>query len=292
MLAEWQNQLGRVLLWPTDGQDASLQRDSQVSGLEKLSLYQELMHNTVRDTLESIYPYSYQLLSQNGQDAEAWIALAEVYRRAYPNGSYKLLGAVEHFPQFLSEQAEWLARYPFLSELALYEWLDMQVLNLPANHSSSMSLPAALPDLSKFQAFSPVWNQAYILHHFEFHLPGIVEALQAESSDMEALNLALGSEHVAQPVDMLLYRDIQTLQVRFFCVNGMTALLIQLSNAQPEMSYVQLLEQLQDLVPPLREISYEVLLKQAGLLFKECLGMGMLLGSNALKPDEIGANSR
>jgi hypothetical protein len=275
-LAEWQKQLSQALVLPDSPPWCEL---TALQGLEgsRLGLYQELMFNTVLETLESIFPFTQQLISQNGAGNQTWNDLVEVYRRTHPNTSHKLLGAVERFPQFLAEQALWMRRFPFLSELALYEWLEMTVLNrhIPP---AEPSLPAALPSLDSLDVYRPVWNEARILQHFEFPIPEVITALQAEPEGLFAVDIA------PQPVDILIYRDPHSLEVRFFTLNGITSLLMQLSTAHPELSYRQVLQQLQAITPALQAIPLETITAQAASLFLNCLETGMLLGSTHCSP--------
>jgi hypothetical protein len=273
-LIEWQRHLSQALVLPNSPPWGEL---SSLQGIEsqRIALYQELMFNTVLETMQNIYPFTYQLISNNGKDDATWNDLAEAYRRTHPNVSYKLLGAVEAFPQFIAGQAKWMKRYPFLNELALYEWLEVHVLNLPDAHSE-IDLVGALPELSEFQSYKPVWNEARVLQHFEFPIPDIIAALQAEPDVPFSV--------APQAVDVLIYRDPETLEARFFCLNGITSALIQISTTQPDGSYTQVLQQLKAATPVLQTMSLEVIMTQAAQLFQNCLSIGLLLGSGSVSP--------
>jgi hypothetical protein len=298
LLAEWQNQLSQALLLPncsseqaSGGEALTLNFPTSVDIEERrLALYQELMFNTLLEALQSVYPYTYQVLSQGSDDVAEWSVLAEAYRRAYPNQSHKLTGALEHFPRFLSEQSGLMEAYPFLSELAQYEWLEMQVLNAPdieLNEDAGQFLAGELPDLSQWSACAPVWNAAHVLHRFDFPIPEVLDCLHAQTdcehadnTDAEHAIMAL-SQIQPNETDILIYRDPDTLQARFFRLNGMTSLLVQLSSAQPGVCYAEILRQLQELVPALQSFSPEALAAQAVRLFENCLNNKILLGSVA-----------
>jgi hypothetical protein len=269
-LRDWQTQLSRVLLLPNAPDLPSL---SSLQGVEshRVALYEELLFNTVLETLQNIYPYTYQLLSQQGEKEGTWLALAEQYRRDYPNQSYKLMGAVCHFPDFLATQTKWMKQYPYLKDLALYEWLEMVVLNLP-NMSESIDLPGSLPDLPVWRNYKPVWNSARQLHSFSFHVPEILEFLNRKTQTIDRLVVE------KKPVDILIYRDPQTLQARFFCLNALTAQLI-CQSGQLEWSYQDAIESLQEGLPALHAVPLDVILQQASNLFQTCLANGILLGS-------------
>ena len=290
MLADWQTQLAEVLLLPRPqsakfGVKRGITLPAEMHALQgldlrRLALYQELMLNTLLESAQSIFPYTYQLLSRNGHEPGPWQALVETYRRAYPNKSHKLMDAVESFPRFLGEQAQWMRRYPFLNELALYEWLEMQVINLP-DAELVMDLPGELPKMEQFSACAPVWNAAHQLQQFEFPIPELIDNLQKQSQKKPKA-LSQLEKTPPQPTAILIYRDPNTLEVRFFTLNALTSALFQLSIAQPEASYDELLRQLRELVPALQAMPEETVQTQAAGLFRSCLENGSLLGSRRL----------
>ena len=269
-LHEWQSQLGQALLLP---EPPVLCQLTALQGIEgrRIALYEELLFNTVAETLQSIYPYSYRLISEHGEREAKWLALVEQYRRAFPNQSYKLMGAVSSFSEFLSEQSDLVATMPFLPEVALYEWLEMVVLNLP-DTPVERNWSAAIPPLDDWEAYTPVWNPARCLQAFQFHVPEILDDLNREGSALDVTALSTKS------VDIMIYRDPHTLEARFFCLNPLTAQLLSIS-AQANQSYVQALERLQQAMPGLQSIPTEVLWQQAQGLLEKCLHQGLLLGS-------------
>jgi hypothetical protein len=94
-LREWQEQLGSQLLQPRPHAQASLSKEINAGALV---LYQELLFNTVCGTVETIYPLTRQVLTHHPADESQWRALVESYRRACPNRSYSLIGAICDFP--------------------------------------------------------------------------------------------------------------------------------------------------------------------------------------------------
>jgi hypothetical protein len=267
-LLEWQTRLSEALILPQSAEVTRLELLGAVDA-SKLALYQELMFNTVRDTLQNIYPFTYALLSQQGKDLTSWNRLVDDYRRHCPNRSYKLMGAVSGFHQYLASQVDWMAQYPFLSDLALYEWLEMEVLNLP---------DAILPDTLKpevpvpedFSAFFPVWNPAKRLRAFGYNIPVLLDQLKQKQKNTPL------EQVFPNPVDILIYRDTERLGVRFFCLNEMTASLMRLS---VDCSYQEALLALKRALPVLEGVPIDALQGQAQSLFQSCLQKGMLLGS-------------
>lgn len=293
-LLEWQSQLGQLWLCPHP--PASKNCDA-LSGVpqERLRLYEELMENTVLETLQSIYPYSYRLISRNGKREAEWETLAWQYRRAYPNRSYKLMGAVCFFSDFIAKQSELITLYPYLSDLARYEWLEMLVLNkennLPDNESAMAD--KFLPEPENFFRYRPVWNQARQLETLQYPIPEILDRLNESDFSQDAVSKL--KKISPKPIDVLIYRDPQNLEARFFCLNPLTTLLIQFSenpdiesvNPQSKealedvigLSYEAILNQLTEIVPGLRDLPVETIRQQAYGLFQTCLSNGILSGS-------------
>lgn len=274
-LFDWQTQLSQMMLLP----DAPLQCElSALHGVDaqRLALYVDFMFNTALEMLQNIYPYTYRLLSRSGETEDAWRALVEQYRRAYPNQSHRLMDAASSFPTFLSEQAELIQTHPFIVDLAYYEWLEMVIANFP-DHGFELDLPQALPPMAQLADYYPVWNPAGQLTSFRFHVPEILERFNGEN--------ALPDSQAVHPcaVDILIYRDPQTMGARFFCVNELTALLMQLSRDE-RCSYYAALAQLQASSPILQQMPLETIVQQATDLFASCLNAGILLGSQRIPP--------
>jgi len=272
-LLDWQTHFSQALLLPDAPELCRLPALQGIEG-KRIALYEELLFNTVLDTFQSIYPYTYRLLSREGEREADWVALAEQYRRAYPNQSYKLMGAVCAFPEFLAEQDGLISKYPFLPDLALYEWLEMVVLNLP-DASQAIHLPGAVPVPENWADYAPAWNPATQLRQLDYHVPEILELFNQEAAGRELLD---SGDIQKKPVDILIYRDPNTMEARFFCLNGLTARLLQLSS-EANVSYEAAIAQLQQDLPALRDIPTDVMIQQSGGLFQMCLQNGMLLGS-------------
>ncbi len=267
-LREWQEQLGTLLLKPIQASLVGSVADPNASAL---ALYEELLLNTVCGTLESIYPFTHQVLTHNQADNSHWRSWVDAYRRAFPNRSYSLIGAICDFSEFLESQPALLAEFPFLVDLARYEWLEMVVLNDPES-----DLPARLepmvPDLALFDQYQPVWNPIRRLQTFSYNIPILLDAWKASpQSVLESPGLFQGE------VDVLIYRDSRTLDARFFVVNTLTATLLRLSATG--VSYEEGLTALYSEIPALSQLPMDVLKAQARGLLEDCLEKDILLGS-------------
>ncbi len=267
-LREWQDQVGTLLLKPSQEAQVGRVADPKV---RVLALYEELLFNTVCGTVENIYPFTHQVLTHHQGEENQWRGLVEAYRRACPNRSYSLIGAICDFSQFLGKQSALMAEFPFIADLARYEWLEMAVLNdpEPALHEGLASM---VPDVALFDQYQPVWNPIRRLYTFSYNIPVLLDAWKASPQ-----SVLENPARFSVPQDLLIYRDPRTLDARFFVVNELTATLLRLSGKGA--SYEATLTALQSEIPALVQLSGAVLKRQAQGLFEDCLGKGILMGS-------------
>ncbi|MBY0450917.1 MAG: DNA-binding domain-containing protein [Cyanobacteria bacterium] len=267
---------------------------------ERLKLYEELILNSVQDTMEGMFPYTQKLLGS------AWFALAEKYRRDYPNPSFQLFRAVAEFPRFLqtpdrlpeSLKPIW-EQCPYLSELARYEWLEVDVLNAPDPVVPLHTEPGVPSSTENFGAWAPVWNPVMHFARFKYPILSIIEQLEldTETCDENGHGLVTASGIKAedidyetkQPIEVLIYRDPESEQARFFQLNPMTAALVGIWLTPNETleskalekypSYLSGLLALKQTHLQLASIPQETLLTEAQRFFQQCIQEHILVGS-------------
>jgi len=243
---------------------------------QPFSLYAELLQNTVYETLSSFFPYCKQLLNED------WFSLCEAYRRQYPNKSYQLFRCAENVPAFLGEQSNWVERYPFLEDLARYEWIEVQVENEREQILPKHTIPFAPDSPEQLQTLAPVWNTASELQTSWYPIPRIIEAMQKDGAANKDSNNPKWTNTMAIDYHLTLlfiFRDPWSHRARFFELNSLTAQLIQLSLINPKESYESILKELQSSIPELAAISLETLLNEGLSIFKQLHTEGILLGS-------------
>ena len=155
------------------------------AALQKIKVYRYLVKNSFTDLITKIYPGTYKLLHKS------WKTLISKYIEAYPPSSPILNKVAENFPFFLAEQKKIIKKYPFMHELALYEWLEVEVYERVGDTTGGRS-----GDL----------NPIHEICKFEYPIPEIVEKIES--------NKPMGKVS-KQPVNVLIYRDPKTLNVRF-----------------------------------------------------------------------------
>lgn len=159
--------------------------------LKRIEVYRDLVKNSFTDLITKIYRNTHKLLHKN------WKTLISKYIETYPPNSPILNKVAENFPLFLDRQKEIIKKYPFIHELALYEWLEVEVYERtgePANRRFG----------EKNKGF--VLNPIYEICKFKYPIPNITEKIEAGKT--------LGKVSKS-PMNILIYRDPKTLNVRF-----------------------------------------------------------------------------
>ncbi|MBS1953091.1 MAG: putative DNA-binding domain-containing protein [Cyanobacteria bacterium SZAS-4] len=142
------------------------------SGVE---LYATLLEYGQQDLMASIYPYCAKILKKK------WEPTVREYFLAYPPNHYNLNRAAQRFPTYLkSEGSHFLKKYPFLVELADYEWLEMELLEVDDEVKPQPNLVLSKPD--HFIQFAPLLNPVLLLRQYEYPISEIVEKLDGKKS--------------------------------------------------------------------------------------------------------------
>ena len=167
--------------------------------LQKIATYRDLVRNSLLSVISNIYPNTKKIL------ANQWESLLGQYLELYPPGSPILNKAGEHFPEFISRQKIILKRYPFLHELARYEWIELEIYEAEnRNQKKNQRL-----------LLNPIHNICL----FEYPVHKIIERIENKK--------ALGKVK-KQKTNILIYRDPKDLTVRFFELSDATLLYIEL----------------------------------------------------------------
>jgi hypothetical protein len=235
---------------------------------ESLYLYEELLYYSVEDTLSSLFPHAQKFLTAH------WHSWVEKFRRTYPNSSFQLYRSAEKFPLFISQQPELMERFPFLLDLATYEWLEIDVLNDPDPVSKEDSFELGFPQSPEhFEDWSPVVNTARRIQSFQYNIPAFLESLK----DMEEDEILAIRGLPSSPSDILIYRDSENFQARFFQLTPLTTQL--LLNLHGDLSYKDAFVALQKNTPALQKMALSALMAQGLGLLNQCFASNILLGS-------------
>jgi len=167
--------------------------------IERIGIYRDLVRNSFLDLLSRIYPYSKKLIGKE------WEKLLSEYFEFFPPKSPVLNKIAENFPLFLSHEEEILKKYPFIHELAAYEWLELEIADKENKTVKKGKL-----------------NPIHVLFSSNYPVHKIIEYID---------NNANLKELAAMETHIIIYRDPKTYQVRFF----------ELSKAS--LAYIELFKQ-------------------------------------------------
>lgn len=136
-----------------------------------VELYGKLIEYGHHDVMESIYPHCAFLL------ADQWQSVMEDYFLKFPPAHYNLNRICQPFPAYVTEYGgKYLKRYPFLAELADYEWIELE--KMEESREVKRFGGEAINGLEQIVGSSPVVNPTLTLRRYEYPLLEIVEKLE------------------------------------------------------------------------------------------------------------------
>lgn len=133
--------------------------------------YAELIEIGRNDLMRSIYPGCARLLNKK------WKETIENYFETCPPKHHRLNMAASSFSQYLKEyRNDLLAKFPYLSDLAHYEWIELQLMEdvrkiEPLPHEK-LSQP------EHFEKLAPVINPVISIGNYNYPVPLIVDYLR------------------------------------------------------------------------------------------------------------------
>lgn len=144
-----------------------------VKGIDhRVSVYTRLLEIGQNELLRSIYPYCAQLLRGD------WERTVRDYISHYPPKHFNLNRAGQKFAHYLdNEGSKLLVRFPYLNELADYEWIELELLE--RDEEVEVKAFAELDSPEKFAQFTPWVNPLLILRTYEYPLTALIAKLDA-----------------------------------------------------------------------------------------------------------------
>lgn len=218
----------------------------------RMKIYRELFYNNVEGFLASGFPVLRSLLSDVG-----WHALVRDFFSRHRSHTPYFLEIAQEFLQYLQTEREpGLDDYPFMLELAHYEWLELAV--------------DVDPDELPTTGFNP--------HGDLLHGRPLLSPL-AHVACYEFPVHTIGKDNIpaqapAQPTYLIIYRNPED-QVRFMEINAITARMLVLLEERPDATGREVLEQIA------RELQYphpEQLLENGKQALQHLHRVGIVLG--------------
>ncbi len=167
---------------------------------EGVGLYGRLIAYGHHDVMDSIFPYCSELLGSE------WHQAVEEYLLRYPPDHFNLNRICRHFSEFLCKYGQpYLKRFPFLHELADYEWLELEKIEDSALIVQGDPSPIETPD--QIVGLGPIPNATLTVRHYHYSIPDI--AIRVENGKKVRRKVP------AKITNLAIYRDPESHRVRF-----------------------------------------------------------------------------
>lgn len=178
-------------------------------------LYARLIGYGHEDVLSSIYPYCQKILNRS------WEKTIREYVQAFPPVHFHLNTSAKRFPQFLREFCpDLLEKFPYLAELADYEWLEMELLEVDTAISVTSKTP--LNDPQAFVKLGPILNPTLRVHSYKFPIQHIVDLIEDDKGFRKKFK--------PEECHVAMYRDPFSHKVRIVELDANAKLLLSEAN--------------------------------------------------------------
>jgi hypothetical protein len=227
------------------------------AGIEdrRMAVYRDLFFNNLRNLLGSTFPVLKRL---SGRDR--WGALIREFMARHQSQTPYFLEIPKEFLAFLEHEHEPTADdFPFLLELAHYEWVEL-ALSISTDHDDLTSIDPAGNMLESVPVMSVLaWPLAY-----RYPVHRISERFQP-------------AEPGGQPTYLAIYRNAEN-DISFMELNAVTAALLdKISNNTGQKSGRELLIELSDEI----DFDPDALIKHGASALAELRAANILLGTSS-----------
>lgn len=201
-----------------------------------LKLYASLIEMGRMDLMSSIYPCIKQLLGKKFRD------LVLAYYETMPPRHYNLNQSAKDFARYIAEHEEKLIeRYPFIVELAEFEWVELEVMELRTNtelrtnKELKTNKDLRADSAEDFATASPKLAEVTYLRAYKYPVMSISRALL----DGEKLPRRVKKEATW----MAIYRDMETHNCRFYELSEISFELLRAVQNNKGITYGDLIRQ-------------------------------------------------
>lgn len=223
------------ILWTQRGPRKEFLQGQAPDGLEPailsqvdprgVRLYASLIRHGQQDLMNSIYPGCAKVLGKH------WHEMVSEYFETFPPAHFNLNAGAGEFSEFLKERMDpCVKRFPFLWELADYEWIELEVLEHAAEPEEGEDV--SLDEPAAFQKYGPNLNPVIVVRHYDYPITKIVDWLD----DCVKLPRRLKKS----PVNMVVYRHPDKLDARFLELGELAVSIIEKAMAG-SCSYAELI---------------------------------------------------
>lgn len=194
--------------------------DGQEPDPKGIMLYADLMQIGQMNLMESIYPACQRIIS----DFELHVYN---YMQEFPPIHFNLNQAAKGFSDYLLNSCpSLLKKYPFLPELADYEWIELEVMEVDVDWPFYEQI--VLNDPGLFATCKPVLNPTLRLRKYKYPISDIVDKL-IDNSDSDSNDNAqdLVKSVKKKPVTLAIFREPKTHEVKFLELGEITRFAIE-----------------------------------------------------------------
>lgn len=221
----------------------------------RMKIYSDLFFNNVEDFIANTYPVLKEI---TGEDA--WIKMIRDYFSHHLSHTPLFPEMPREFLKYLERERNNSDDYPFMIELAHYEWIELALMTSDLDQDINWDDIDTDGDLLNNQpVMSPLaWPLTY-----EYPVQHIsTEFLPKEKSE--------------QPVYLLIYRNRED-DIHFMELNPVTALLIQLINEDNDLTTKQMLE---SIASQMNHPEPNIVIEGGYQIMQDLKNRGVILGIN------------
>jgi hypothetical protein len=203
-----------------------------------VKLYSSLIDIGRLDLMSSIYPVVNELLGKQFE------TLVLDYFESMPPVHYNLNQSASRFSDYVLSCSKLIKRYPFLAELADYEWIELAVLEDAGPNCNYEPVPylfetfqapnQAEVDPERFASLIPVLNCVFVCRTYHYAIPQLVQDIKAAKK--------LPRRFKQEPTYVIVYRDPESLEARFLEVGEVSLMMLETIRQRPTISYGELLK--------------------------------------------------
>ena len=241
------------------------------SATQQISLYRQLILNTVDSVLSSIYPYTKIIMT------ECWDEIISHFFECYLPTDYRVFKLAEPFKTYLentkNKQVKKIIKiHPYLLDLVVYEWREVDIANQVFGNDLPLNLliPSQSEPSHLLLSSSLVWNPVQAIDNLSFDIPAVIEHIKNENIEILDLKLITVETTIVQ------FRNLLSHEVVFFVLNPFTKFVMEITLTNP-LTLREVMQQIQQTFH-LEIDSESELLQQALPWLAQCYETGLLLG--------------
>lgn len=200
-----------------------------------VGLYGRLIAYGHHDVMDSIFPFCSSLLG------DEWHEVVEDYLLKYPPDHFNLNRICRHFSEYLCKFGQrYLRRFPFMHELADYEWMELEKIE----DSSTIVFgdPSPIESPEQIVTMRPVVNPTLIVRHYHYPIPEIAARVQND--------LKVRRKTPPKSTHLAIYRDPENHKARFLELGAAASTVVETAKSE-QCNYQRLLQLAVSLTPEL-----------------------------------------